>query len=882
MNSQSIQPSEAKIPLAEDKTTLEPLYEFKMVDELPELSIDPASKERFARGVGGDSLGEAQGYICFVNLKNGKLYLVPARNSISDMPILDKNGQPFEMYVQTNAQLGGSTGSLHPDAAEALGLTEDFEDGYLLGFGIFKGKSTLLYQFRNKSLNCNGYAIVYAPEYQEKFLKEDSLEAPHGMTMADFLKRCLPKDISEKIMAVLKRDLPLDSPDVKREIQSFECRNFKWEKEWGDEIREKMKERSLEDQIYRAIKRNNLNKLNQLDEKLKNLNAEEVNKLFKLENLSRESALFLLAKKNKNDKHPEQNAAVLKWLIKHNCNLNDRDWLNDTALHVCARHGDEQVAQLLIDEKIDVNLKNNHGRTALIFAAEEGHLHIVEKLLAAKADPSIQNEAKKNALMYAAANGHVEIVKLLINNDFTNVNEVDVCNHTALNLAASAGHIDVVRALLSKADPNIPDDDYCTPLLSAAEHGHAEIVKLLIDNHVDKQTIDRTGNTALILAAKNGHAKAVKELLDAQIDPTIENYLRENALRYAAENGHLEVVRLLIAKMSIADVNKRYTNTALNKAARMGHVEIVRTLLEAKADPKINFGISTILASAEYGHFNVVELLMDSITEEDKNPFLTAAICKQNYVFVEKLLAMGADPNTKGRYPIGYPYIKALERACSFENFNISIIGKLLEYGATTEDKPTQNIVNAYHFHKILSHCLQNALRFYREKNLQPIIEKLINEMQKEFNLLKRPEDLLQFQNSYKKQGEPLTVRNILIRKYPDLLKSFDEENARLILINIKNRLLNTKWSISFWERSASINVGDDKHAAMIKVPRHVKEQLDLITMALKTKYYVDGLKKVQEIANKTPAYTSKINHMIYEDQHLQQPQNDYRGILDF
>ena len=61
---------------------------------------------------------------------------------------------------------------------------------------------------------------------------------------------------------------------------------------------------------------------------------------------------------------------------------------------------------------------------------------------------------------------------------------------------AQRNHVGLLRLLLDAgANPNVPggDDNY-TPLHDAADAGHVEIIKLLIERGADKGVRDRTGN----------------------------------------------------------------------------------------------------------------------------------------------------------------------------------------------------------------------------------------------------------------------------------------------------------------------------------------------------------------------------------------------------
>lgn len=74
-------------------------------------------------------------------------------------------------------------------------------------------------------------------------------------------------------------------------------------------------------------------------------------------------------------------------------------------------------------------------------------------------------------------------------------------------LAVSHGRTDMTRLLLDAgAAVNIQDEDGSSALMCAAEHGHADIVKLLLANSdCDTSIVDVDGNTALTIAVHAGN-----------------------------------------------------------------------------------------------------------------------------------------------------------------------------------------------------------------------------------------------------------------------------------------------------------------------------------------------------------------------------------------
>jgi ankyrin repeat protein len=94
-----------------------------------------------------------------------------------------------------------------------------------------------------------------------------------------------------------------------------------------------------------------------------------------------------------------------------------------------------------------------------------------------------------------------------------------------------------------------------TPLLRAAELGHLEIIKLLLD------------------------------CADIDVDCTVEGISSRTPLSHAAEGGHWEVVNLLLGRGACSCSKDRTDRTPLSYAAEGGHCAIVNLLLEKGAEP---------------------------------------------------------------------------------------------------------------------------------------------------------------------------------------------------------------------------------------------------------------------------------------------------------
>jgi ankyrin repeat protein len=112
------------------------------------------------------------------------------------------------------------------------------------------------------------------------------------------------------------------------------------------------------------------------------------------------------------------------------------------------------------------------------------------------------------------------------------------------------------------AEVNAKDTTYGgTALIWAAQKGHMEVVKFLLERGADVHAKAVNGATALIIAAQNDRTGIVKLLLEKGADVNAKANDGGTALTVAAQYGCLEIVKLLNEKG--AEANSKVTHKPL-------------------------------------------------------------------------------------------------------------------------------------------------------------------------------------------------------------------------------------------------------------------------------------------------------------------------------
>lgn len=184
-----------------------------------------------------------------------------------------------------------------------------------------------------------------------------------------------------------------------------------------------------------------------------------------------------------------------------------------------------EIASLLIQHGANVKQRTKVGPaffSSIVGPCQDGHLEMVKLLIENGVDVDVKEFRDFTPLRIAARNGHADIVQYLVEKGAT-IDTRAMDGATPLEHAAAKGHTDIVKYLLEKgANPNIIDKEGDFPLGEATKNGHLEIVKLLLENGAQLNVKDAKNLTALDLAKQHGQSKAAA---------MIQEYLNKNGVR---------------------------------------------------------------------------------------------------------------------------------------------------------------------------------------------------------------------------------------------------------------------------------------------------------------------------------------------------------------
>ena len=298
---------------------------------------------------------------------------------------------------------------------------------------------------------------------------------------------------------------------------------------------------------------------------------------------------------------------------------------SETPLSFAAKKGHIAIVELFLSrDDVNADHKVKFGNTPLALAARNGHESVV-KLLLSRNDVDVHSENSWNftPLSEAARSGHEAVVKLLINRDKFDVNHKTRKGDTPLSLAAANGNEAVVKMLMTRDDVIIKSQNAAgdTPLSKAAHYGDKGIVALLLDPGLGQSPNSEQLATALLRAAEHGHYDIVKLLLENNADIDTRDEEKRTPLSLAScedENEYdpdrYKLVDLLLQRSSCADSKDTWGRTPLSYAAGCRDLNIFRLFME-RGDVDFNSrdrsGRTPLSYAASDWSVEIVEMLVN-------------------------------------------------------------------------------------------------------------------------------------------------------------------------------------------------------------------------------------------------------------------------------
>lgn len=141
--------------------------------------------------------------------------------------------------------------------------------------------------------------------------------------------------------------------------------------------------------------------------------------------------------------------------------------------------GDMAEIQKIIASGADVNAKDALGRTPMHIAAFYGRTKVMELLLAGGADINARDHTGMAPLHAAAISGGRQSVQFLLDKQ-ADIHATNEAGQTALHLAAATGQPKLTKFLVERsADPHKKDSDGKTPLFYAKKNYHPQTTATL-------------------------------------------------------------------------------------------------------------------------------------------------------------------------------------------------------------------------------------------------------------------------------------------------------------------------------------------------------------------------------------------------------------------
>ncbi|CAH1791761.1 unnamed protein product [Owenia fusiformis] len=327
----------------------------------------------------------------------------------------------------------------------------------------------------------------------------------------------------------------------------------------------------------------------------------------------------------------EGDPEVAEVLIKHRANTNCSDSKRKTPLMYCQSGN---ICKLLLDHKADTEACDHYGNTALLLACSEGSNEVAEVLIKHRADVNCFDIGSITPLMSCQ---NKNLCQLLLDHQ-ADIEARDEDGHTALSHACNSGRTEVAEVLVRHgADVNCSNIRERTPLMLC--QNEKNICQLLLDNKADIEACDKDGNTALVYACMKGCTAVAEVLLKNGADVNCSDSEGRTPLmieyKCISDASKRMIMKTLVVNGSSVNATDKWGQTPLYHT--LDHMGTDHQDVEGIIDDLLNAGASEL-----YSPKQTVSLLTTLIEKNFKIPINT--LLSRVYVHVNCKDSRGQTP----------------------------------------------------------------------------------------------------------------------------------------------------------------------------------------------------------------------------------------------
>lgn len=540
----------------------------------------------------------------------------------------DKNNHILPTFLESLEPLGSSTGDLHKNFASLKGLVEKAGTaGSLLGFGIWKGKTGIFSQLRNRSSSQNPFAFTYDPLFYDYTTKRSLLYENLPIP----LSRQIPSEIFSKIVTTISQAVTVEnkSEDLLKKFPIADAVKIQYDIE-----------RDWEEKNNVCIMRLMMHYLYAKDEKAIDqiLQFKNTAGLYPYQDLGVAKLLTSIPTLD-SQAFNQQIAQLTKTNKEAACQIL---WM---AIMTAARTGaDTALLQLVQNPLVQqesalfkdyfTQADTLDGTLAIFYALENCQLEAIKALLSIKGR---QDKLDLTEFAYVHAK---ESQSALIRDKTTPQIYTIFC-------AIESGHIHFLKNLFSL---ELIDTDKMllngrTPLKFAIEFGHAEAAKVLLDNHAEV-------SFDLLTSVIKNHPKMLPIVLTAPaVNLVLITAVLEHSINHIPPNKTATEQLVALLKTTIPEL----TTTALNHilAGTISSRDNIKYLVElgANINEKVK-GDTPLFRACRYNNTLAMTCLLEqkadvnSVSSNNMTALHMAAINQAPRAF-KLLIEHGADVTLK-------------------------------------------------------------------------------------------------------------------------------------------------------------------------------------------------------------------------------------------